>query len=130
MTTPAPHPLANGKSYITLVKHRGGPSEFSQWAIPFDEEVSLFCRAVEDSWCDSKGNFWGILPDAVQLGQKREVISKFPKTSNDGDPWHGYPVSPLNGKNETPHHTIVNEWHIKYGLISRTVRKRILLGQL
>lgn len=90
-------PNDSGKPYISLNAHRGSRPHKSKWRTEVTPpmEYGIFCDADGNEWNDNSGHYWGVLNrgDTV-LGMVGERLSKFPCTSNDNDPWHGYPVNP------------------------------------
>lgn len=91
-------PTANGKMYLSVYKHRGSGSrrDKNMWSsdISHDTEYDIFCFADEHNLYDNSWNYWGVWEKGQAiLGEKGERVSKFPSTSNQQDPWHGYPVS-------------------------------------
>jgi hypothetical protein len=114
---------------MSLSKHRNGPREFAQWAIPFVEEVLHFDNADDNDWSDTKGHLWSVGDPSQPLGENSEILCKFPKPSNDPDPWHGYPVSPANGAGEKPPPPLLKRWQ-KDNIIGRPMVKSILRQQI
>lgn len=131
-TTPAGHeygPTVNGKMYLSVFKHRGKSSQHkSIWssAISPDMEYGIFCSSDESDWCDQNQNYWGVLEKGKKiLGERGEYICKFPRTSNQQDPWHGYPVSPKeNGPSDTPPDSLVEQW-VKDDVITKGFARKI-----
>ena len=123
-------PTQSGKVYISLHQHRGSgaPAHKHQWCDQISRvmEFGIFDTADYQNWCDRDGHFWGI-HDRGQtvLGVRGERLSKFPRTSNSSDPWHGYPVSPLErGDDDAPPDEFVERW-IETGAVSKTFGRRI-----
>ncbi len=122
-------PNRSGKAYISLFIHRGNKRrDKSKWspAIAALVEYSIFCSADEGNWRDSLGHYWGVRDNGrTVLGCSGELLSKFPRTQNDHDPWHGYPVSPMEGGDkDAPPDEFVERW-IGLGVISKTLGRRI-----
>ena len=62
----------------------------------------------------------------------RERIAKFPAVQNEGDAWHGYPVSALDPKREFEHRPemdLVQRW-LDVGLITDRQAARINRGKV
>jgi len=125
----------SGKQYISLYAHRGNGDRRhkNKWARPFvpSMEHSVFCRADESNWQDNKGHYWGIHENGtVEIGDRGEIIAKFPANANPGDPWHGYPVEPQEGRNnDCPPDDLVLEW-IDSQVVSDTLGFRIIRRRL
>jgi len=123
-------PTANGKMYLSVFKHRGDGSRRykSIWSADIlpDAEYGIFCSADEHDWNDESGNYWGVLDQGrAILGERGERISKFPCTSNDHDPWHGYPVSPKeNGESDAPPDLLVEKW-ISDDVVTKELGRKI-----
>lgn len=123
-------PSPNGKKYDSLDTHRGANPNKSQWTdtVTRDQEFEIFCVSDEKIWCCDKGHYWSVgnPQGTTVLGTKGERLAKFPKTQNDSDPWHGYPVSPrLRGSDDSPSDHFIKQW-ISAGAISETFGKRLL----
>jgi hypothetical protein len=93
-------PNAKGKHYVSLFKHRGSGdrTKKSCWLplVSPPDEYGIFCSSDANEWYDAKGNYWGVRNSAAEpLGTDGERLAKFPATSNESDPWHGYPTSLL-----------------------------------
>jgi hypothetical protein len=123
-------PTNSGKMYISVYKHRGsGSSEYkNQWAssVPPQMEFTIFCSSDDGDWYDAQGHYWGVHNEGnTILGCGKERLAKFPRTSNASDPWHGYPVSPLDtGEKDAPPDDLVENW-ISTGVIPRRFGRRI-----
>src|SRR5215472_13444991 len=113
-------PSANGKNYLSVYAHRGSHWGKSQWSIPPNHEFGIFDRADQSNWVDNVGNYWGVDgATANAIGTRGEKLSHFPCTSNAHDPWHGYPVSPLeDGDRASPPDYLVEDW-ISHGVVTR-----------
>jgi hypothetical protein len=124
-----------GKSYISLHKHRGAGDRRHKhmWAVEFvpTAEHALFCKSQQHNWSDEDGNYWGVEPNGmVQLGERGEIIAKFPANANPINPWHGYPVAPEDGKeNDCPPDELVLAW-IETSTITETLGFRIMRRRL
>lgn len=108
-------PNASGKTYISLDQHRGvADDQKSTWHDGFARpaEYELFSTADAREWLDEKGNYWAVHNGGLTvLGSRGEHIAKFPRTSNNRDPWHGYPVSPKRrGLVDLPPDYCVERW--------------------
>jgi len=123
-------PNGSGKSYISLYSHRGtGSSRYKhQWVslIPPLMEFSIFCTADTANWRDPSGHYWGLYNSgATVLGTRGERLCKFPKNTNENNPWHGYPVSPReDGDKDAPPDMFVENW-IAHGVVSKIIGRRI-----
>lgn len=58
------------------------------------------------------------------LGSNDERLSHFPRPSNGSDPWHGYPISPLEDHNDALPDDLVDEW-VANGALTYTLGERI-----
>lgn len=121
---------ASGKTYISLYQHRGNGSRRhkSIWAQTFSptDEHALFCFADTSTWQDVSGHFWAVHNggDAV-LGERGEILCKFPANGNVNVPWHGYPVSPADERDaDCPPDDFVEGWR-QSGVVSKTLARRI-----
>jgi len=123
-------PNGNGKQYLSLNCHRGAgdPRYKSFWspAIPPPVEYDVFCMADNYNWSDQHGHYWAVHDGGnTELGTRGERLAKFPYNANPRDPWHGFPVSPLErGDADAPPDDFVANW-IEAGVISKTVGRRI-----
>ena len=123
-------PTNKGKWYISVNHHRGaGLQKYkNKWSlsVPPPMEYAIFCSADDGDWRDVQGHYWGVHNQgSTILGCRGEKLAKFPCTSNVSDPWHGYPVSPLErGDNDAPPDDFVENW-ISTGVISKTFGRRI-----
>ena len=119
--------------YLSAFAHRGLRPQKSKWAAGITPaiEYDTFCLADAGFWHDGDGNYWGIRDGGrTQLGQRGERLCKFPRIANDIDPWHGYPVSPLeNGDIDCPADELVTSW-FRSGIVSREIRNKILKHKL
>ena len=122
-------PNGSGKLYVSLYAHRGDRPQKSTWLreVPPPTEYDIFCWADTGDWRDDSGHYWGIRDGGrAALGCRGERLAKFPCCLNPSDPWHGYPVSPLeDGERAAPPGDFVERWRIA-GIINRTIRRRIL----
>ena len=133
-TTSAGHeygPTVNGKMYLSLSYHRGKGSKADKhtWCIPPDTEYGIFHNSDKHNLHDGNRNYWGVLETGkATLGTNGERLSIFPCTSNDQDPWHGYPVSPLEERKRNPlppdFDLLVEKW-IKEKVIDKAVGRKI-----
>ena len=135
MTAPVPTssglqfpPTPNGKAYISLYAHRRvGVLMKSMWhpSVAPQTEYSIFCSSDAGNWRSPDGNYWGIGQGGnLELGTQGQRLCKFPKTSNQVDPWHGYPVSPSESEYDTPPFEFVEAW-ISESVVSKTFGRRI-----
>jgi len=120
---------ASGKTYISLHQHRGNGSRQhkSMWSQAFTpaDEHTLFCFADANNWRDVAGHFWAVhAGGATVLGERGEILSKFPSNGNAHVPWHGYPVSPALGGGNCPPDDFVEAWW-QAGVVTKTVKTRI-----
>jgi hypothetical protein len=125
--------------YVFTAKHHGGgPKDAAQWSVSLDEEFCVFDRADLHELIDDRGWLYGVLPDGDgklrELGTWKQQIAEFPAAA-DGQPWHGYPLWPLNdlgpenrrGEKLRPSKAVfLRMEHV--GLISRRDRKRLFKG--
>lgn len=123
-------PNGTGKKYISLFYHRGSgsPRDKSCWHkdVSPPKEYGIFCAADLKNWVDSRGHYWSMHNKGeTVLGTRGERLSKFPYNANHKDPWHGFPVSPLErGDADAPPDDFVESW-IANGVISKTFGRRI-----
>ncbi len=125
----------SGKTYISLDAHRGNGNRRhkNKWAPAFTREMehAVFCRADDSTWQDEKGHYWGIHGNGtVEIGDRGEIIAKFPANANPVNPWHGYPVEPQDGRdNDCPPDAIVRVW-IGSGTLTETLGFKIMRRRL
>jgi hypothetical protein len=121
-------PNQGGKSYISLYVHRAERPHKHRWAdeITPETEFAIFCMADAQDWKDDAGHYWAVLEAGrTVLGYRGEILSKFPRNSNNRDPWHGYPASPREeGDKDAPPDEFIEIW-ISNGVISRVIGRRI-----
>jgi hypothetical protein len=119
-------PTVSGKMYLSLYIHRGSWIGRSQWIVEPQTEFNIFGAADNANWRGPNGHYWGVhVPDAGVLGARGERLAKFPQTSNAVDPWHGYPVSPLeDGDRSAPPDDLVELWR-QNNVVSKTFARRI-----
>jgi hypothetical protein len=141
-TTPAAVPdgilfpaNASGKQYISLYYHRGSGSRRHKhrWSPSFGPplEHGVFCRSDASGWRDGSGHYWSLHGNGtVEIGDRGEIIAKFPSNANANDPWHGYPVAPEDGRdNDCPPVDLVQGW-IATQTVSETLGFRIMRRRL
>ena len=123
-------PNLAGKFYLSLYYHRGSNRSAlkNKWhpEIKPPLEYQIFCNTDRENWYDSTGHGWGMRSRGdVIIGVQDERLCKFPYTSNESDPWHGFPVSPMeNGDSDAPSDEFIDNW-ILSGAISKTFGRRI-----
>lgn len=121
-------PNRSGKTYLSLYIHRGTRAQKHQWSVNVSpsREYDIFCSADEGNWKDTQGHYWGVYAGGqTVLGSRGERLCKFPRTSNIEDPWHGYPVSPMEeGDKDAPPDDFVENW-IATRIVSKTFGRRI-----
>jgi hypothetical protein len=125
-------PNGTGKKYLSYNEHRGNgdPRFKSKWHPDITPltEYQIFCNADHGNWYCSQGHYWGVDIDnnnkPKTLGCRREILCKFPHNANPSIPWHGFPVSPENGDNDTPPSDFIENW-INNGVVSRTLGRKI-----
>jgi hypothetical protein len=121
---------ASGKAYISLYQHRGNGSRQykSRWRHTFapPDEHALFCTADAGAWRDTAGHFWAVHNGgATTVGERGEILCKFPANGNPNVPWHGYPVSPADERDgDCPPDDYVEAWR-QSGVVSKTLARRI-----
>jgi hypothetical protein len=121
---------ASGKTYISLHQHRGNGSRKykSRWSQAFGppHEHALFCLADASTWQDVSGHFWAVHnAGATVIGERGEILCKFPVNGNPNVPWHGYPVSAANESDgDCPPDDFVESWW-QSGAVSKTLARRI-----
>lgn len=121
------------KRYLCSNHHRGGrrggghKHEWHPVNVPPLREYELFCTADDEKWVDTDGHYWGVGDSEgnLILGLSKERLCKFPLPSNLSDPWHGYPVSPMQeGDKDAPPDDFVEKW-IADKAISKVFGRRI-----
>lgn len=121
-------PTTNGKTYLSTYDHRGRNRVKSRWAnaVPPPEEYAIFERADDEQQSDTDGHYWGVRdPQGSVLGAQGERLAKFPHNAVASAPWHGFPVSPANGRrSEIPPDDLVEKL-VDAGAISRTLGRKI-----
>jgi len=121
-------PNHSGKTYLSVYAHRGHRPLKNKWSdnITPVREYSIFCTSDDFEWNDPNGHYWGLHNEGTTiLGCFGEPLCKFPATTNEADPWHGYPVSPMkDGDNNSPSDRLVELW-LQDAHISRTFARRI-----
>lgn len=138
------HPVLTRKKryrYIFCGKHHGGGSPTdAQWSkdVTQDEEFSIFDEADFYDICEGEGWLYGVLRNAERelgdLGTWSQQIAEFPR-ANEGVPWHGYPIWPLNddappnrsGEQMRPPKEVFQKME-QAGLINKRQRKRLFKG--
>jgi hypothetical protein len=123
-------PTPRGKTYLSDDRHRGRGNVHHKnaWspALPRIEEFAVFCRADEGDWHRAPG-YWSFRMEngrLMALGACEERLCHFPRPSNDTDPWHGYPVSPLEDQDDALPDDLVDEW-VATGVLTYTWGQRI-----
>jgi hypothetical protein len=118
-------PNKSGKRYKSLFYHRNTRRDKSTWQITTDLEYDVFCFSDSKNISDNHGNYWGFWEDGkTDLGTDGETVCKFPLNGNTNDPWHGFPVSPLNRAADRLDFHMVQGW-IDTKLVSKTFGRRI-----
>ncbi|MBX9582200.1 MAG: hypothetical protein K2X87_17990 [Gemmataceae bacterium] len=127
---------------FTPKHHDGHDPDAARWLpeLTRDEEFGVFELADDRAIADDDGNLYGLLRgvdgDLRDLGTWEQVIAEFP-FARPGEPWHGYPVWPVNGS--APEHrrgqvcrpaTEAFDRLFDAGLISRGEKKRLRSGKL
>lgn len=121
---------ASGKTYISLYAHRGSgsPRYKSKWCQAFSptNEHGLFCVADAGAWQDAAGHFWAVHnAGSTIIGERGEILCKFPANGNANVPWHGYPVSPSSERDgDCPPDDFVEGWR-QSGVVDKTLARRI-----
>jgi hypothetical protein len=121
-------PSTNGQYYISKPDHRRTAKfkkDKTRWCIEEGEEYSVFKPAVEEYnlwFCEENNCMFSLIDSGnITLGKNGEKLAKFPNDRNEGEPWHGYPVSTeesqnrpsseqldlLKSENKLPTHVIV-----------------------
>ncbi len=122
-------PTRSGKLYLSVYYHRqpNRSQDKCIWCIPPAQEYEIFSEADGKNWQDSDGHYWGVHNQGNSpLGTQDERFCKFPRTSNSGDAWHGYPVG---RSKDTPSDDFINNW-IENKVISRKIGRDIQRGKL
>jgi hypothetical protein len=122
-------PTNSGKFYLSTYRHRGSGSRIhkSKWKIAPALECCIFRSADDADWNCSRGHYWGVHDGGTtELGEQGERLCKFPCTSNNHDPWHGYPVL---SQDDAPPDDLVETW-IAQGVISKVIGRKIQKGRI
>jgi hypothetical protein len=123
-------PTGTGKMYLSVYKHRGSGSRQHKncWSVDIspDMEYEIFSSSDDNHWHDEGFNYWGILDlGRTVLGSQGERICKFPCTTNEQDPWHGYPASPKDkGVSDAPPDLLIETW-IKKDIVTKEIGRKI-----
>ena len=121
-------PNASGRTYLSVFTHRGSRPQKNRWSpdVPPPMEYRIFCAADRGNWQCYRGHYWGLHDGGkTVLGYCGERLCKFPCPSNDSDPWHGYPVSPMaDGDRDTPPDELVEHW-IQTRVITRLLQRPV-----
>lgn len=121
---------ASGKTYISRYEHRGSGDRRhkSRWCPAFGpaNEHALFCVADASVWQDAAGHFWAVHNSgSTIIGERGEILCKFPANGNANVPWHGYPVSPSSERDgDCPPDDFVEGWR-QSGVVDKTLARRI-----
>ncbi|HMG14506.1 MAG TPA: hypothetical protein VK590_03600 [Saprospiraceae bacterium] len=113
------------RQYLSITKHFfNAVNSYSKWVnVNIDRNTfdyadygghTLSPHAV--AWIDDAGNLWGFMPNFTVVGTQKEQFGFFPKTINETDEWHGYPVFPF----------ITKRYNISESLIKRWISERYL----
>ncbi len=122
--------------YMSLNVHRSKTAtkhEKSIWdeSLSRGDECHTFCEASLRKWHDTDGNCWSVVKEGeTAFGTRGERVAFFWLPQNDGDPWHGFPVT-RTGKmpfRKEPPDDLVERWH-KVDRISFTMYLRLLKGR-
>lgn len=122
-------------SYLSLNYHRSQTStkhEKACWDVPREDECHCFCESEIHQWVDPKGNLWYVSDGgSVILGKDGERLAFFDEPENDGDPWHGFPVSGRRGgaKRLRPPQSVLDKW-LSSSRISKVMYDRIMTGRI
>lgn len=127
-------PTASGKTYLSAYHHRGhgNHSRKSEWVstVSPQMEYGIFCSSDAGAWKGCEGDFWGLHGGAkTVLGKSGERLCRFPAPTNRQDPWHGYPVSPMESLSDRPCDDLVRHWH-RTGIIDRVVAQKIMKAKI
>src|SRR5713226_9211700 len=121
---------ASGKTYISRYEHRGSgdrryKSRCCQAFGPANEHA-LFCVADASVWQDAAGHFWAVHSSgATIIGERGEILCKFPANGNPNVPWHGYPVSPASERDgDCPPYDFLGGWG-QSGVVDKTLARRM-----
>ena len=133
-------PRHKKRQYQFTPKHHGGDPGAACWLVEltFDEEFSVFDDADYGESCDDDGNLYGVKKTDEgglrYLGTWNQQVAEFP-VARDGEPWHGYPLWPLNqlapenrrGEKMRPDKIVFDRLR-RANLISKQQRKRLMKG--
>jgi hypothetical protein len=124
------------RRYQLTPKHHGFPVKPSdaQWHkdLQHDDEFDVFDRADQHDTCDEAHNLYGIAPDVenkclLMLGSENQQVALFP-FARDREPWHGYPLYPINGEDGRPPKAVFQCLQAA-GLITERQRRRLMQGK-
>lgn len=98
----------------------------TKWILKQGEQYEVFRIGDEHYWYTNEPTgIFSILENGKEVfGDKGERIAFFPRTQNEKDPWHGYPVP----SNSVPDE-IAEKW-LKESVIERIQYIRIIKGSL
>jgi hypothetical protein len=122
--------------YMSLHVHRSKTAtkhEKSIWneTLSRGDECHTFCEASLQKWNDADGNCWSVVKEGgTAFGTRDERVAFFWFPQNDGDPWHGFPVtrrSKIPFRKEPPDN-LIERWH-KSDRISFAMYLRLLKGR-
>ncbi len=110
----------HGRS-VTSQKHK------AKWCIGQNGEYEIFLNGYGAEAFIADGSvLWHHCGCECEVGQKGQHLAFFPVTSNDTDPWHGYPVWSDEVGNQ---HALFEKWRVN-GVISKQVERRLSKGQI
>lgn len=127
-------PNSRDKRYVSLYRHRGSGSfvHKSCWlaSVKPPEEYGIFCTADEADWVDTSGSYWGFKgSNAAALGTLGQRLAKFPRVSNEADPWHGYPTDLLGSELGGPDDFVISKMaeggQLSYAIKAKMLRRRL-----
>ncbi len=124
-------PTSRGHLYKPQPYHRPTAkrsNDKTRWCLTEGEEFEVFRIADEPFWyCGATEKLYSIVDGGrVKLGENGERLAAFPPPQNESDPWHGYPIP--SGEYDISDE-LLDRWEDE-GVVSETIRKRIVRGKL
>jgi hypothetical protein len=94
----------------------------TRWVIKENEEFDLFNQADKSNWfCTKLDGYLSFDLVLKIIGEHGQVLAFFPKTQNDSDPYHGFPI---HSWEKLPSDELLDNW-VKFEHISSVTKRRI-----
>lgn len=105
--------------YMSLNVHRsktGTKHNKSIWneGLSRGDECHTFCEAHIHKWSDEEGDCWSVVKEGeAPFGTRDERLAFFWEPQNDGESWHGFPVSRRGDLSfrRRPPDRLIEQWH-------------------